>query len=317
MTIHIRAAAAAALILFVSVPAAFAQRGGSGMRAGDSFKEKKVAVWRGDAQVAGKVVDEAGKGIPDVKVTFIFSKSNDGFFATTKKNGEFSAKDIKDGEWRLQVEAPNFITVRQPLTILASKNPPLSLSLKRDNSPELLAKGEAFFKAGQNVEARAEYMKVLEAHPDLTGINRAIAFTYGREKQHPEALKYLDMALVSNPDDDTLLQLAAASAMELSDYPRAMGYLGKIDVAALTEPAPLVNASMNLLNRKRSAEAMTLLTRVIGRFPDAADAYFYRAYASMQASKNAEAKPDLEKYLELAPSGPQAAQAKDLLAAIK
>jgi hypothetical protein len=29
-------------------------------------------------------------------VTFIFTKSNDGFFATTKKNGEFSAKDIKD-----------------------------------------------------------------------------------------------------------------------------------------------------------------------------------------------------------------------------
>jgi hypothetical protein len=32
-------------------------------------------------------------------------------------------------------------------------------------------------------------VKVLEAHPDLTLINRAIAFTYGREGNHAEALK--------------------------------------------------------------------------------------------------------------------------------
>ena len=39
-----------------------------------------------------------------------------------------------------------------------------------------------------------------------------------------------------------------------------------------------------------------MLNRVIGRFPDAPDAYFYRAYANLQAQKPAEAKPDLEKY---------------------
>jgi hypothetical protein len=37
----------------------------------------------------------------------------------------------------------------------------------------------------------------------------------------------------------------------------------------------------------------------------------------MQANKPAEAKPDLEKYLALAPAGPLAAQAKELLASIK
>ena len=139
--------------------------------------------------------------------------------------------------------------------------------VKRDNSPELLTKADGLFKAGKNAEARAEYLTVLAAHPELTAINRAIAFTYGREKNHPEALKYLDLALAANPNDATLLQLAAASAMEVSDYPRAMGYLGRIDEAALTDPELMVNAAMNLLNRRRSAEAATLLTRVIARFP--------------------------------------------------
>jgi tetratricopeptide (TPR) repeat protein len=315
MHIHNRVAITAAVILCASSQAAFAQRGG-GMHAGDTFKEKKVAEWRGDAQVSGKITDETGKGIPEAKVAFIFVKANDGFFATTKKNGEFSAKDIKEGEWRLQIEAPNFITIRQPLTI-AGKNAPLNVTLKRDNSPELLTKAEALFKAGQNAEARTEYLTVLAAHPELTAINRAIAYTYGREKNHVEALKYLDLAIVSNPNDAILFQLAAASAIQLSDYPRAMAYLTKIDDAMLSEPSMLSDAAVNLVNKQRSAEAIVILDRVIARFPNDPDAYFYRGFAKMKASKSADAKPDFEQYLALAPAGPQAAKAKELLAAIQ
>jgi tetratricopeptide (TPR) repeat protein len=307
------------LSLVASTPAAFAQRGGgSGMHAGDTFKEKKVAVWRGDAQISGKVIDETGKGVPEARVAFIFVSANDGFFATTKKNGEFSVKDIKGGEWRLQAEAPNFITVRQPLTVSDSKNPPLVLTLKRDNSPELLTKAEALFKAGQNAEARTEYLTVLAAHPELTAINRAIAFTYGREKNHVEALKYLDLAIASNPNDAILLQLAAASAIQLSDYPRAMGYLAKIDDAMLSEPSMLSDAAVALVNKQRAAEAIQLLDRAVARFPNDPDAYFYRGFAKMQANKNADAKPDLEKYIAIAPpAAPMVAKAKELLATIK
>jgi tetratricopeptide (TPR) repeat protein len=201
---------------------------------------------------------------------------------------------------------------------VAAKNVPAVVVVKRDNSPELLTSADALFKAGKDAEARAEYLTVLAAHPELTAINRAVAFTYGREKNHPEALKYLDLALAANPNDATLLQLAAASAMEVSDYPRAMAYLGKIDEAALADPDLMVNAAMNLLNRRRSAEAATVLTRVIARFPAAAEAYFYRGYASMQAGKPADAKADLQQYLTLSPSdAPLAAQAKEMLSRIQ
>ncbi len=284
--------------------------------AGDSLKEKKVAAWRGDAEVGGKVTDEAGKGVLEAKVVFIFPSANDGFFATTKKNGEYSAKDIKAGTWRVQVEAANFVTYRQEVTIENKKNA-LNIQLKRDNSPELLTKAEALFKEGKNAEARAEYMTVLAAHPELPGINRAIAFTYGRERNHVEALKYLDLALAANPNDSTLLQLAASSATQLSDYPRAMGYLAKIEDASLDNPAPLADAAVNFINKNRSAEAITLLDRVIARFPTSADAYFYRGFAKLQAGNNAEGKADLEKFVEMAPTAPQAAQAKELLAKLK
>jgi len=319
MKVSIHLSIAAACLLLLPAPSAFAQRGGSGMHAGDSLKKDKVAAWRGDAQVSGKITDEAGKGVQDAKVTFVYVKSNDGFFATTKKSGDFSAKDIAAGEWRMQVDAPNFITTRQTVTVLASKNPPINVQLKRDNSPELLTKADGLFKEGKNAEARAEYMKVLEAHPDLAGINRAIAYTYGKEGNHPEALKYLDLALKNNPDDATLLQLAGARAMAVSDYPRAMSYLEKIDDTALTEPTPLVNAAINMINKHQPANAIKLLDRSITRFPDSPEAYFYRGFAKLQVSTtDASAKADLEKFVATAPpTAPEMPQAKDLLSKVK
>ena len=309
------AALATAIALGIAAPPAHAQRGRGGDQPGR--QPQLPPKWKGDATIKGKVTDETGKPVAAAKVTFVFTELNTGFFVPTKKNGEFEGEDMKPGEWRLQVDAPNFIVVRQTVTLAAKNNPPIAIVVKRDNSPELLTKAEALFKAGKDAEARSEYMTVLAAHPELTAINRAIAFTYGHEKNHPEALKYLDLALASNPNDATLLQLAAASAMEVSDYPRAMGYLGRIDDATLTDPDMMVNAAMNLLNRRRSAEATTVLTRVIGRFPTAADAFFYRAYATMQAGKPADARADLEECLKLAPAGPLAPQAKEMLSRIQ
>jgi len=310
----VRIPTVAVLALLISGPV-FAQGRGGGQHAGDTMKNK-VAEWRGDAQVTGKITDEAGKGIPDAKVTFIFVKSNDGFFATTKKSGDYSANDIKAGDWRVQVEAANFIVVKKDLKLENKKNT-FSLALKRDNAPELLTKAEGLFKAGDNAGARTEYLKVLADHPELTAINRAIAFTYGREHNNLEAIKYLDIALTSNPNDPTLLQLACATAIDLSDYPRAMSYLARIDDATVSDPEVLDNTAITLLNKQKSSEAITVLNRVIGRFPDSPDAYFYRAYANLQGQKSAEAKADLEKYLALAPNGPQAAKAKELLGNIK
>lgn len=300
--------------MLLAVPAR--AQGGRGRDAAASQPQADVK-WKGKASLSGKVVDEAGKGVPDAKVTLVLTENNSGFFVPTKKNGEFEAKDIKAGEWRLQTEAPNFVVVRQTVQVADGKNPALTIVVKRDNSPELLAKADAAFKAGQLDEARTEYLKVLEAHPELTAINRAIAFTYGREKNNADALKYLDLALAGNPNDTVLLQLAAASALELNDPTRAMAYLARIDDSTISDPELLVNTAINMLNRHRSAEAITVLDRVIARFPESADSYFYRGYAKMQANKGADAKPDLEKYLELSPNGAQAAQAKQMIAAIK
>ncbi|MBI4485432.1 MAG: tetratricopeptide repeat protein [Acidobacteria bacterium] len=272
---------------------------------------------KGTATISGKVVDERNKSVPNPNVTLILLENNGKIALDGKGNGDFEVKNIKPGAWRLRVETPNYITVRKDVTVADGKNPKMSIASKRDNDPKLVEKADALLQAEQFAEARAEYMKVVGEHPELTGIHRAIAFTYGREKNTAEAFKHVELALAGSPDDTLLLNVAASSAMEAKEYPKAVAYIAKIDDTTVTEPNLFMNFAISLINAKQTADAVTILDRVIARFPEASDSYFYRGYAKMVDTKPEEAKLDFEKYLALAPNGAQAGKAKEILETIK
>lgn len=318
MTSFVRRTLAITLALIVISVPAFAQRGRRG--GGNDTLQRPAAppVWKGKADLSGKVTDEAGKGVGDAKVTLVLTALDSGFFVVTRKNGEFSAKDMKAGQWHMVVEAPSYAVWQKDVEVTADRNPAVDVKLARDNSAELVAKAEELFKAGKMTEARAEYLKVRELHPELMAVNRAIASTYGGERNHAEALKYLDMALAESPTDPMMLQLAAGRALELNDVPRALDYLSKIDDKALTDPDPLLNIAVGLLRKQRFADAVKVLDRAIARFPQAPDAYFYRGLGRIDAKDSAGSKADLEKYISMAPAdAAQVAQAKDLLSKMK
>jgi hypothetical protein len=119
--------AAVMIATAVAGPAAAQRRG----RGDDDKPAQAPPKWKGAATVKGKVVDDTGKPIAGARVSFVLADLNAGFFVTTKKNGEFEANDIKTGDWRLQVDAPNFVVIRQPMQV-ADKNPPAVLVVKRD-----------------------------------------------------------------------------------------------------------------------------------------------------------------------------------------
>ena len=57
--------------------------------------------------------------------------------------------------------------------------------------------------------------------------------------------------------------------------------------------------------------------KAIARFPEAGDAYYYRALIRLQKSDMENAKADLKKFLELSPGAPEAAAARKALEQIK
>jgi len=132
------------------------------------------------------------------------------------------------------VESPNFITLRQPLTIARQQNAPVAIQLKRDNSPELLTM-PSVVQGGKNAEARTEY----EQYSRRSRTDRdqpRHRFTYGREGKHPEALKYLDLALVSEPRRHHTAPAAAAERDSGQRLSAGDGLLAKVDIAAMADP---------------------------------------------------------------------------------
>jgi tetratricopeptide (TPR) repeat protein len=85
----------------------------------------------------------------------------------------------------------------------------------------------------------------------------------------------------------------------------------------ITSPAPYLNLGILFYNKKRPAEAEENFSKAIAKKPDLAEAYYYRGLTRFQLKRTAEAKADLEKSIELDPSGKDAETAKEILSSMK
>jgi regulator of sirC expression with transglutaminase-like and TPR domain len=73
-----------------------------------------------------------------------------------------------------------------------------------------------------------------------------------------------------------------------------------------------------LLNKKKPEDAWKFFDQAVKIAPADADGYYYRGLAAyQQKNKKAEARADFQKYLELAPTGENAADVKEYLKSLK
>ena len=102
--------------------------------------------------------------------------------------------------------------------------------------------------------------------------------------------------------------------METKDNAGAEAILKSIDVTKVKDPATLINQEINYINNQRHPEAIELLTKLHTQFPNDHSILYYRGRANIAATKLAEGKADLEKFVASAPAGtPQLEDAKKLL----
>ena len=106
--------------------------------------------------------------------------------------------------------------------------------------------------------------------------------------------------------------------------------LASIDDSKVTEPAAFLNAGITLLNQNKPKDAAIFFDKTVNRFPQYPDGYYYRGITSLQIGTALRpddqaggdkilqaAKADLTKFLELAPTAPEAAAAKKILEQLK
>jgi predicted Zn-dependent protease len=280
-----------------------------------------LAQSRGNATLAGKIVDEQGQPVQDAVVVALLVGQADPVSVKTDKKGEWKFKNLAEGQWRVEISKDGLETNRQVVEIRNDKVPPVNVTLakasaKPDPTVEIntaVAQAAQLAQGGKIAEARKIYEDLLVKYPSVYQLEGLIARTYAVEGQPAKALEHLKIALDKEPENAELKVLQADLMMEAGDKAGGKAILDSIDVTQVKDPFPFINAAIVTINEGKGDEAAASLTKLLAQFPTQNEIYYYRGRAYVVAKKYDEAKADLDKFVALAPGAKEAADAQKIL----
>ena len=300
--------------------------------------------WRGNNRLAGYIVDKAtGKPVPNAKVMLRIQKGGKGGpDVIADGNGKWAVLGMSSGMWNIDVEAPGYV-VRQIGNVPISEGgrvPPMKIEME----PEIVAAapaeappveevkvggqvvskdiadaidaGNAALTAKNFKEAVVAYEKASAAMPTYTPIRFALARSYYGAGDLKKAIATMADVYNAEPANGRNAMLYANMLLEDGQLEKGKAIVDGLPAESV-DPTALTNIGIVLMNKKQPAAARDYFTKVIAASPKDADGYYYRGLASIQAGKAKDAKPDLEKVIELAPDSDQAKEAREYLKSIK
>jgi tetratricopeptide (TPR) repeat protein len=293
--------------------------------------------WAQTGMVKGKVVDSSGKPVEGAKVAIEFK---DGitrkFEVKTNKKGEYIQIGLQPGNYQITAAKDGVGTATQSQKVGLGDGAPIDLTLAAaaagggEASKEELAfrkvfnEGVTASKAGNQDAALKGFQDALALRPDCYACAYNIAGAYLAKKDDAKAEEALLAAAKLDPNAaDPYHQLAnlyngqkkfdKAAEMSAEASKRGGGAGGAGGAGAET----LYNQGVVLWNAGKIGDAKAAFEGAIKAKPDYADAHYWIGMANLNEGKMPEAATAFEKYMQLAPTGQYADQAKGILATIK
>lgn len=185
--------------------------------------------------------------------------------------------------------------------------------VKADPAVEAYNAGAALANSGDWAGAILKFDEALKAKPDLTAAWIALAKASVKTKQYPRAIEAANKVLAIDDEDADMWSVLATAYEATGDKAKAAEAKAK----APKNAADLFNEAARLLNAGNDAEGERLLKQAIAADEKMSQAYYELGMIYVRSGKSAEAKSNLEKYLELDPKGKDAATAKEMLSYLK
>ncbi len=283
-----------------------------------------------EARLTGKITDAVTKKpIPNATVLIV---------STGGRNFKQDIKADKDGAFRLLVidgtlpykvtySAQGYQPFEEPIKLkigdVTNREIALAPASAAATAPAAEAKpdpalvayndGAQLFNAGQFTEAEAKFQEAVNGKPDLVAGWEALARTAVQTKHYPKAIDAANKALAIAPDETDMYAVLFSAYTATGDKEKATEVKKKLPANA----ASLFNDAAKLINAGKDAEAEPLLKQAITADDKFAPAYYELGMVNVRMGKNADAKSNLQKYIELDPKGKDAATAKEMLKYVK
>lgn len=297
-------------------------------------------------RVHGKVVDENGNPVPGVKITITDPDVKGRVIETVSDElGKYQLVIVdatKVLPWK--IEKQGFHTTQTPKKVPAATTTELDLTvyslgvaLPKGEMPSAedldaaKAKAEAATKSVESFNAGAKLYKAADLDGALAQFEQAVAYdpTLARayaamamirheKKQWAEAGAAADRAAELNPADATNQQVRFDAYSRLGDREKLATALEGLKAADPKGAAQfLYQRGETMFNAGDSAGAESVLAEAVTLDPTNARAHYRYGLCLVNLNKTAQAKAELQKFLELAPQDPEAPGAKEMLSYLK
>ena len=292
--------------------------------------------WRGSGRVDGWVKDANGQPIEDATIQLSREKGK-GPSTKSDKKGYWAFLGLASGTWNVDISAPGYEPLKKMISISETSRPHMDLRLQKAAGPAVAGAGVGVDPAAQKgaeavaavtegnkllsekkfAEARAAYEKAMALLPPNAGLWKGVAQTYHGEGNEAKTIEALQKASEIDPADTESKLLLASLMVAQGQVDEGKAVLDGLPEGSVKDPAIYINIGIVLMNKSKPLDSIAVLTKALAIDATAADGYFYRGMANFQTKKNADAKADFKKYLELAPNGPEAKDAREMLQAIR
>ena len=285
----------------------------------------------GEGRMTGKITDSVTKKpIPNATILVVstgarnfrqeFKAEKDGSYrfllidATLPYKITWSAPGYQSYEEPMKLKLGDVTTkdvVLTPATAAAASVP--AAEAKPDPAVAAYNEGAALFNAGKFPEAVAKFTEAVTAKPDLVAGWQALARAAIQTKEYPKAIEAATKALAVDPDETDMYAVLYTAYTATGDKVKAAEAKKKLPADA----SALFNDAAKLINSGKDADAEPLLKQAITADDKFAPAYYELGMVYVRMGKTADAKTNLQKYLELEPNGKDAATAKEMLKYVK
>jgi len=288
--------------------------------------------------VKGVVKDDKGQPVEGAKITIEFQGGvNRKFEGKSDKRGEFMQIGLQSGEYKITAEKDKLSAVQTVrVRIGATSETALVLGVNAAaNSAEMAKKnaelkkvfddGVAASKDGKFDDAIAAFNHAIELNPGCYDCYYNIGFSSAQKKEYDKAEAAFKKAIELKPDyldaysglaniynTQRKFDEAAAASAKVSELSA-----GTAGAAGGGNADAMYNQGVILWNAGKIPEAKKQFEAAVAANPNHAESHYQLGMALVNEGNMAGAAAEFETYLKLSPSGPNAAQAKALVAQLK
>jgi Flp pilus assembly protein TadD len=311
---------------------------------------------RGTGRLQGTVVDKAtGKPLSGAIVTVSSGTVSKPVVIRTNGKGQWSTLGLTGGNWSIDIEADGYQTKKMIVEVTEIANLPsirseLEAEVVVANIPAdvaesvieaqdllLVVEGDPVEGGAAGATVTAENVKensrkaaaLLEAAlPQIAPgneerkrmrneIQQLLAQAQHGAGDIAKAIETLRTLVASDQSNHANALLLVNLYMEAGEVAEAKRLMEKLPEGAVSDPVVFLNVGISFLNGESFEDAVVYFNKAIALDAKQPAGYYYRGMAQMQLQKKAEAKADFEKVIALAPDGPEAGEARQLLAGLK